>query len=340
LPAFTLLSFNIRRNDISEAFSVPCLFEMSRGLRFVPEGALVEVTVRTSQSRLLLRPGSAVNEIILGVLGRAQRLYPVRCCSVVFMSNHWHALLQVDDALQLALFMQHVDGNLSAEIGRPEIHDWPHTMWSRRYQSIVVSAEPAAQVERLRYHLAHGVKECLVDQVKRWPGVHFAKSILGGKPLKGLWFDRTQEYAAKNRGEDFGRLKYAEEEDLKLSQLPCWADLTPEQYRERIAELVEEIEAEARADREARGIEPLGVEAILKQDPHTRPNQTKKSPAPAYHAATKAARKSFWESYCAFVAAFREAADKLKAGDRTARFPLGSFPPALPFVIAYPSLPP
>src|SRR5688500_18969567 len=112
-------------------------FEMGRGLRFVPEGgALVEVTVRTSQSRLLLRPGPAVNEIILGVLGRAQRLYPVRCCSVVFMSNHWHALLEVGDALQLARFMQHVDGNLSSEIGRKEVHDWPNTMWSRRYQSI------------------------------------------------------------------------------------------------------------------------------------------------------------------------------------------------------------
>jgi hypothetical protein len=46
------------------------------------------------------------------------------------------------------------------------------------YQAIVVSGEEAAQVERLRYHLAHGVKEGLVDQVKRWPGVHFAKSIL------------------------------------------------------------------------------------------------------------------------------------------------------------------
>jgi len=31
---------------------------MPRGLRFVPEGgALVEVTLRTTQSRLLLRPG-------------------------------------------------------------------------------------------------------------------------------------------------------------------------------------------------------------------------------------------------------------------------------------------
>ena len=54
----------------------------------MPEGgALVEVTVRTIQSRLLLRPGPAVNEIILGVLGRAQRLYGVACVSVVFLSN-------------------------------------------------------------------------------------------------------------------------------------------------------------------------------------------------------------------------------------------------------------
>jgi hypothetical protein len=103
---------------------------------------------------------------------------------------------------------------------------------------------------------------------------------------------------------------------------------------------VEEIESEARSDREARGIEPLGTEAILRQDPHARPHQTKKSLAPAYHAASKAARERFWEAYSAFVAAFREAADKLKAGDRTARFPLGSFPPGLPFVSAYPSLPP
>src|SRR3979411_3239057 len=36
--------------------------------------------------------------------------------------------------------------------------------------------------------------------------------------------------------------------------------------------------------------------------------------------------------YRAFVAAYREAAEKLRAGDRAAIFPAGSFPPALPFV--------
>jgi hypothetical protein len=36
--------------------------------------------------------------------------------------------------------------------------------------------------------------------------------------------------------------------------------------------------------------------------------------------------------YAWFVAAFRSAAEKLKQGDREARFPVGSFPPGLPFV--------
>jgi hypothetical protein len=39
-----------------------------------------------------------------------------------------------------------------------------------------------------------------------------------------------------------------------------------------------------------------------------------------YHAATKAVRKAFREACAIFVAAFREAADRLKAGDRQARF--------------------
>jgi hypothetical protein len=54
--------------------------------------------------------------------------------------------------------------------------------------------------------------------------------------------------------------------------------------------------------------------------------------APLVHAATKAARKAFYDAYAWFVAAFRQAAEKLRQGDRNAAFPAGSFPPALPFV--------
>jgi hypothetical protein len=308
---------------------------MARGVRFVPEGgALVEVTVRTRQSRLFLRPGPALNEIVIGVLGRAQKRYGMLCCGVVFMSTHWHALLWVEDAEQLARFMQYVNGKLGKEVGR--LIGWRHGIWSRRYTAIVVSDEEVAQVERLRYLLAHGVKENLVERAVDWPGVHSVRTILEGKSLKGYWFSRKEEYAARNRGETYGRLTYATEETFVLSPLPCWAHLSPEQYRERVAALVAEIEAEAEAIRREKGIPVLGVRAILQQNPHTEPNRTKRSPAPRFHAASKAVRNGLREMYGLFLAAFRDAAEQLKAGDRSARFPLGSFPPGLPFVRALP----
>ena len=76
----------------------------------------------------------------------------------------------------------------------------------------------------------------------------------------------------------------------------------------------------------------LGVQAILSRDPQHRPATLARSPAPRVHAATQAARKAFYEIYAAFVAAFREASERLRRGDRNAPFPIGSFPPALPFV--------
>ena len=125
---------------------------------------------------------------------------------------------------------------------------------------------------------------------------------------------RTAEYAARNRGEDFDRLKYATEQTFELTPLPCWSHLSAEAYQERVASLVTEIESEAAAELATMGSEPLGVAAILRQHPHTRPSRTKKSPAPFYHAATKVVRKAFWQAYATFLSAFREAADRWREG--------------------------
>jgi len=84
--------------------------------------------------------------------------------------------------------------------------------------------------------------------------------------------------------------------------------------------------------RAATGKTVLGRVAVLKQHPHQRPNRPKKSYAPLVHAASRKVRRDLYDGYRAFVAAYLEAADKLRAGDRAVIFPVGSFPPALPFV--------
>jgi hypothetical protein len=96
--------------------------------------------------------------------------------------------------------------------------------------------------------------------------------------------------------------------------------------------MAEEIEADAAAARRRTGAQILSRQAILLQNPLHRPEKVKKSPAPRIHAASQSARRWFYEIYSEFVRAFRDAAEKLKAGNREAPFPRGCFPPALPYV--------
>jgi hypothetical protein len=290
----------------------------------------VEVTTRTIQGRRLLRPSPALNEIAAGVLGRAQRLYGPEVCAFVFMSSHVHLLLRVADAKQLANFMGYFNANLAREIAR--LTGWTDKVWSRRYRAIVVSEEEAAQRERLAYVLSHGAKEDLVPGPREWPGLNAVRALLDGEPVEGLWFDRTQESAARRRGEAFERDRFATPEIVVLSPLPCWRHLSPEKQRERVAEVVREIEEETAARRKRTGVTPLGRAAVLKQDPLERPKKIKKSAAPLFHAASKRVRDDLRAAYFAFFAAFREAAERLRAGILPVVFPAGSFPPALPFV--------
>ena len=314
--------------DFSDEIRLPLFM---RNLRHVPPGSLLEVTTRTVQDRRLMVPSRLLNQIIVGVLGRAQRRYPVQIHAYVFASSHYHLTLTVDDARQLARFMCYVNSKLGREIGR--LTGWRDRIWSRRYQATLISNEEEAQVARLKYVLAHGAKEGLVTRPQDWPGVHCVHPLLAGEwTVQGTWYDRRREYALRRGGKDFTLGDYTSEETVILTPLPCWKDLSPERYRQQIENLVAEIIREAEQAREQKGAAPLGAEEVCRQNPESRPQKLKKSAAPLFHAFRKRVRRHMYEAYAIFVAAFREAAELLQAGKTTYRFPLGSFPPGLPFV--------
>jgi hypothetical protein len=114
-----------------------------------------------------------------------------------FLSSHYYLLLRVDDAQQLARFMAYFNGNLAREVAR--LTGWKDKVWSRRYESILVTEEGAAQVDRLRYLLENSCKEGLVDSPIHWPGVHCAKALVTGDRVEGTWFDRKPTSKARSR---------------------------------------------------------------------------------------------------------------------------------------------
>jgi hypothetical protein len=303
---------------------------MARPLRFIPKGTLVEITTRTIHGRLLLRPSAELNEVLLGVIGKAQDLYKMEIVSFVVPSNHIHFLLLPDSAWQLARFMQFVNANIAKDVAR--LHDWPDRVWSRRYRAIPVVDEEAAHA-RIRYILAHGAKEGLVASAGSWPGPNCIAALTRGEILRGTWHDRTAEYKAKAAGKEIQPGEFTTTYDIKLTPLPCLQHLNADQRQAHFRRVVREIDDAAEAANEAKGRRPMGVDAILAQDPHHRPESINRSPAPFVHAHDKAKGDKFREDYRTFVNDFRNGAASLieRAKEITALFPDWAFPPAPPF---------
>jgi REP element-mobilizing transposase RayT len=304
---------------------------MAREIRFIPQGSLVEITTRTFQGRFLLHPSKQVRDVVLGVIGRAQKIYGVVIHTFVFVSNHYHMLVTVNDAKQLADFAGYVNGNIARKVA--PLVGWANTFWGQRYKPVVISGEEAAQIKRLRYLSMHGVKEGFVLDPTDWPGAHCIEALTGGSmKLEGNWFNGTKAHVARQAGKKKDAYDFPEEESIVLTPLPCWSHLDPDEYRRRICEMVADIEKEATERHRLNETAPTGVHFVFRQDPQTRPRKLKRSPAPAFHAASEKAFKLLREAKAWFLAAYREAAAKLRDGEEDPRFPEGCFPPALPFV--------
>jgi hypothetical protein len=294
-------------------------------LRMFQEEGYYFVTSRCFQGRLLLRPGAEVNEVVGGVLARAvqQSDGTIRLYAFTFASNHFHLLVWARGAA-LAGFMQYLRANLSKKVGK--LVDWSGGFWERRY-----SAEPVlddtAMVGRLRYVLAHGVKEGLVDRSAEWPGLTCLPQLLGPARRLFRWFNWTKRWSKRGSEDMAGEGRFAQEwaepVELEIAPLPCWEGLKEEQRQRAVRGLVEQVEAEA----QSRGTPVLGARAVRAQHPHTRPEHLKRSPRPLGHASTRQALKELREQYRTFVAAFREAAAQWSQGDFSALFPPFSFPP-------------
>lgn len=176
---------------------------MAKKPRYIPPGSLVEVSNRAVRSRFLLKPSREANELIAGVLAHAARRYPAMVVFVVVPSSHFHLLLVVESAQQLAQFMCYLESNLARELGL------------------------------LKYLIGNTVKEQLVEKVGHWPSLHAAKQILEGEDLVGTWVNRTYLYRLGRSGKKIDPEKARSTETLKLSRLPCWKGLSPEASAQR-----------------------------------------------------------------------------------------------------------
>ncbi|MEY3013916.1 MAG: hypothetical protein RIT45_2651 [Pseudomonadota bacterium] len=277
-----------------------------RPLRSSLPGGLYELTTRVAGGQLLATPTQEVHDLILGVIGHAMRAHDVQLHAFVFMSNHYHMLLSVPNSKTLSDFMCLLNTNISRELNL--VNDRDDTLWGRRFRSIPVTADGATQQWRLRYLLSHGVKENLVAKPADWPGASSLPWMRDGKVLKGKWIRRTEMYYAGRR-KDFVEnvAAFTTIYTIELTVLPCWQHLPEAGWRKLVRDMIAEIEAEAHEAREAGGRPPLGVAAVLAQDPFSRV-RIRRSRAPSVLSVDAGARRALRAELRAREAAWRDAA--------------------------------
>jgi hypothetical protein len=235
-----------------------------------------------------------------------------------------------------ARFKSHLKTNISKELG--DLFEWKEHLFGRRTRDIPVLDEQAL-MERVYYCLRHGHKEGLVGEQEAWPGLPWVKAVVYGEPLQGVWYDRTAFYHARRewdatpksrRGKMPTLQQFATVVDVPLEPLPSMEGLDLPQRRARWVEIMQEAQARYPVpDRE-----PLGAEALKRQDPHTRPQKPKRSAAPACHASSLEAANEWRTRYRHFVTSYRQAWHSLRGELRKPLsplgFPTGGVPPTWP----------
>lgn len=284
------------------------------------EFELTEITFRCLQARLLFRPGDEFNRRFIGCLGQALDVAKgsVRLHFGGSESNHVHLIVSARTVEDRARFKCHLRTNLSKEIG--DLHDWREHLFGRRTRDIPIRDD--CLEDRLMYCAAHGVKSNLVEKPTDWPGVPFVRAAIEGTPLKGLWYNRTKLYRAKqnwmrlkNPGKRPNLMQFAEPRFVELSPIPGFDEgLSPEERQAKWRWLVEEAVRRFPSTKPA-----LGIDKVSKANPKSAPKKPKRSPAPKIHVKDPAVRAAwlarYWEAEAGYSAYMRDVLEGKLAPD-------------------------
>jgi putative transposase len=282
---------------------------MGHRQRWYVTETLFEVTIRTLGGKFWLRPDAACKAIIEGVFGKALKHYDgIHLHAYDAQSNHLHFLLSATDPAQVPLFLDFVHGNIARQINA--LRGRRGTFWSRR-GAVIAVLDPKAQVARLRYLLAQGPAAGLVCSPTQWPGASSTRALLDDLRVSATYvsLDKQRRNAALQHPRPLEEL--GEDVSFDLAPLPAWADLTADERKAKVAELIDDIVTQHK------GKKFLGARALRTQSPDRAPKKSKRSPMPRCHASTAAGYRRYTTAYREFRTTYLRAAERLR-NDRAA----------------------
>lgn len=151
---------------------------MPKNRKYFPHKSVLFVTSRTEEG-LPLVPTHNLNFIIYGILAKAGTMYDVKVCHFLFMSNHFHMILVVQNPEHVSEYMRYVKGEIAHAInlllGRRQ-----RTIWKHGYDSpILLTSDDVLRY--INYIYLNPVKAGLVDSIDDYPGVSSWNMYISGR---------------------------------------------------------------------------------------------------------------------------------------------------------------
>lgn len=281
--------------------------------RQILPGRTYLITRRCAHRRFRLAPSAEVNECVGYCVAEAAAPVGVIVHAVIVMSNHIHMLV-TDCEGRCPEFLRRVHRHIAACMNAR--FGWTENFWSPDKTNLVVLEDASAVQRKLVYALVNPVAARLVEKVADWPGLHTADLPFGSSRT----FKRPTRFFRAD-----GALP--ETATLKLVKPPALADLSDEECTALLKRAVEEKEAELRESIRAAGKKFLGRKRCLRISRTDQPSSDEEPNqlTPTFSATDRAQYKAALERRRAFLAEYRDAYRRWRAGDREVEFPPGTY---------------
>ena len=302
------------------------------------------VSTRTEEG-LPFVPTRYMNMIIWNALARAQSLYPmVAICGFVFLFNHFHMVIVIEDPEQASLFIKHVKQEISHCVNRL-LGRRQHTIWHRKYDGPPVLDYKKLQVV-LAYIYMNPVEAGLVDSIDKYPGVSSWEMLKSGKYRS--WhpvFSRDSVPKLSNphhpekeeasvcqtlRESSFGSFMF----ELKpFAWKSCFYDIQNMSETELLHDIQSEVqkkELQAAEERLKNKVTVVGSQNLKIQSMLRAYTPKKHGKRMICLASDKKLRVEYITFFKEIVARANEVYGRWKIGDYSVEYPPGLFPPARP----------
>lgn len=304
--------------------------------RPVYPGAMLFISRRVHKRQFLLRPSEELNQLVEYIIAVTAERHGIRLYSICVMSNHWHAMLS-DPEGRIVDFERDCHSFIARAVNT--LYGESESLWSSEQTSRVHCAEPHDTLGKVVYTMANPVEAGLVAHGKNWPGIRRAW------PMRAKVIERPKVFF---RGEDEGG-GWPKQAQLSCHRPPGFETYSDEDLAALLRDAIEDRERIARDKLRKAGRSFLGRKRCRSQRRYDAPatREERSDIRPTVAAKSKWTRIERLRQNRAWLEAYEAAKERFRAGDRSARFPYGTWklrvyygclvdppPPALAFATA------